>query len=41
MNRMTTIIDSIVAMQEAVLVLCMNEDGEEKKAKLNECATKI
>ena len=33
MNRMTTIIDSVIAMQEAVLIICVKEDREDKRNK--------
>ena len=41
MEMMTTMIDTIVNMQEAVLVLCTAEEGEEKKQKLKEYMGKI
>jgi len=41
MDKMTTMIEIIVNMQEVVLVLCIAEDGEEKKNRLKECTNSI
>ena len=41
MDKITTIMDTVALMQEALLIMYVKEDGDEKKEKLKECAKKI
>ena len=40
-DKMTTMMETMVNMQEVVLVLCTTEDRKEKQEKLKEYADKI
>ena len=41
MDKIITIMDTVASIQEAILIICIKEDGNKKKEKLNEYAKKI
>ena len=41
MDKITNMIESMITMQEAVIIICMTEDSDNRKEKLYACVEKI